>query len=271
MSAQYFKLATCGVLIAIFSSFVNATSENTKQVPPYNTDVLTKYENLRDLARSGNAESKFDAFIFVYEHASDLQDQAKEAVSFLFESAVAGNLDAQYNLGYLLQTGRWIERDEEKALLWLLEAASRGHITAQVRCGIVYQKKYYEANSDLGHNGNLRRPELREEAENWFREVISNGRPEQPEVLVATESLGRLLVREKPESDEGWDLLKEAAQLGYEPAIGTLRALMPALRESASESYEPAKRRLKELKDFLVEIENRSRVHPLEGIEMMPD
>ena len=53
------------------------------------------------------------------------------------EAAWDGDVDAQYNLGYLFETGMGVQIDKARALQWYEEAAKEQHESAQFRLGLM--------------------------------------------------------------------------------------------------------------------------------------
>lgn len=51
--------------------------------------------------------------------------------------AESGNVEAQYHLGYLYQTGTGVERSDKEALRWFSAAAAQGHEGAAIRARLV--------------------------------------------------------------------------------------------------------------------------------------
>lgn len=63
------------------------------------------------------------------------------------QSALAGDADAQFNLGQAYKLGRGVKTDLDVALEWYRKAAAQGHVQAADSCGhlLHYQKKISEA------------------------------------------------------------------------------------------------------------------------------
>jgi len=60
------------------------------------------------------------------------------AVTWYREKAEQGDMDAQYNLAMISETGFGIEKDEEAAVKWYSLAAKEGHAEAQLKLGMLY-------------------------------------------------------------------------------------------------------------------------------------
>lgn len=202
-----FGLASCG-------SSVDLVGEDSIRAAK-SKSIQESYAELRQLANSGDSDDKLDAFVFVYEHLEELRDNVPEALQFLADAAAGGNVEAQYNFGFLMQTGTLVEKDEEQALPWLLLAAQKDYVSAQVWAGINLLSRYY---SSL----NAERESYFRNSERWLLQARSNSRPGDAEWFVATEALGRLYLGEDCTRDKGIELLEQASTAGYQPATKTL-------------------------------------------------
>ncbi|MCA0900797.1 SEL1-like repeat protein [Microbulbifer agarilyticus] len=72
----------------------------------------------------------------MYEHGAKLyreQQDPEQAVNWIYKAAAKGVTAAQYRLGRMLIDSPWVVADEGKALFWLGEAASDGHVAAQLK------------------------------------------------------------------------------------------------------------------------------------------
>lgn len=179
------------------------------------------YEQLRDAANTGGDDAKLDAFIFVYEHGVVLQDHVDEALKFLLDSAVAGNSEAQYNLGFLMQTGTWLDKDVDAALPWLSMAASAGIVRAEFLLVTNHYTRYLTLKSTDGQLAQ----------EHFDQSLIWLGRADTSGYLDATSMLARILLGMDSNSERGLELLRKAASAGDELAIEKL-ALLGAAQDN---------------------------------------
>lgn len=60
------------------------------------------------------------------------------ALGWYLPAAKQGDTDAQYNLGYMYETGWGVSTNEKEAVRWYHEAANSGHDQAQLRLGMMY-------------------------------------------------------------------------------------------------------------------------------------
>ncbi|MDH5547193.1 MAG: sel1 repeat family protein [Gammaproteobacteria bacterium] len=138
---------------------------------------------LRPLARDGNPEALYllgrmyeqgDGVGKDEQEARDLYRQAAEkghnnagqrlalfensnsgdesvVLEWYLPSAEEGDMEAQYNLGFMYETGWGIGIDERKAVRWYKEAADQQHDMAQLRLGMMYVVgKGVEKDQDAG-------------------------------------------------------------------------------------------------------------------------
>lgn len=62
------------------------------------------------------------------------------ALRLLMPLAEAGNASAQYNLGFLYDSGRGAPQDQQMAAFWYGKSAEQGHASAQFNLGVAYSK-----------------------------------------------------------------------------------------------------------------------------------
>ena len=58
--------------------------------------------------------------------------------AYFSNAADTGRGSTEYQVGIMLSRGEGVSRDMEKALFWLREAASQGHVDAQIALGTLY-------------------------------------------------------------------------------------------------------------------------------------
>ena len=58
----------------------------------------------------------------------------------LMMTAVQGDADAAYQLGYLYETGDGVPQDEKEALRWYLMGAQKGHSKAQFNLAVMLEE-----------------------------------------------------------------------------------------------------------------------------------
>lgn len=237
-----YKLEIAAIIIIAMPVTLIACSTDSQPLADQSVkdaEIREEFIELKSTANDGTAEHKLDAFLFVYQNASILSEHAEVAFEYLVAAAEMGNVDAQYNLGYMLQSGTWIQKDEEAALPWLLLAAQNGKPNAQLWTGVNFLNKYYESSDeDLQQEYMLN-------ATRWLRAASESG------VLAADEFLVRALFINPETRSEGIDILKRAATAGNDSALETLRDLADFLEEMLVEGHPSAKDDLDDIQLFL--------------------
>ena len=84
---------------------------------------------LKGAAESGYALAKYEYGLKLYRE----QKEPKQAIYWLLEAAKNDISQAQYRLARILLDSPWVIHDENKALFWLEQAASKGHITSKLK------------------------------------------------------------------------------------------------------------------------------------------
>lgn len=75
---------------------------------------------------------------FLADKNTNIRSLEADNLAFLQREANAGNLEAQYQLGRLYETGDKLERDPQKAITWYTSAANQGYDEAQYRLALIY-------------------------------------------------------------------------------------------------------------------------------------
>ncbi|WNC72824.1 hypothetical protein RGQ13_02280 [Thalassotalea psychrophila] len=77
-------------------------------------------------AKGGQVNAQYELGLKLYREQTDI----RQATYWLSKAASRGLMQAEYRLGQLLLSSPWIEKDENKALLWLEKSAQQNHIAA---------------------------------------------------------------------------------------------------------------------------------------------
>ena len=202
---------------------------------------MLEYEVRRKIASAGDPEAKLQVFLHVYENLPELEEKLPDALDELKEAASAGSLGAQYMLGYIQLQGDVVAKSVDDALAWLAKAGKGGHLRAKYWTGEAYEQIYENAESEQA------KLDAAEQAVYWWTLVIED--PETPDelALAAQRSLALHYIRVSAADDRGWDLLIDAANKGYEPAVSSLnrfRQLMADLRDKGFADAVPIIERL---------------------------
>ena len=123
-----------------------------KQIPNYNNS-LTHEVTLNKVSISIQHNVDRNEII---ENSSDA------GLQFWLKKAEQGDADAQFNLGYLYESGRGVSQDYNEAAKWYRKAAEQGHEKAQYNLGVLYGE-----GRGVSQNSNKRAK--------WFRKAAEQG------------------------------------------------------------------------------------------------
>ena len=171
-----------------------------------------------------------------------------DEIKDLAKKAKQGDVEAQYALAIAFDTGKGVEEDDEKAILWYKRAAERGHMHAQHNLGISYE------------NGDGVKQDILE-AVKWYQLAAAQGNPSSQYNLGLLFSLGHGPVRQNDREALQWFQL--AAEQGHAKAqsnlgamhalgLGTEKNLVQAYKwfTLAANSYPPGEDREQEMKNL---------------------
>ena len=71
---------------------------------------------------------------------SKRQLRKRRTIEFLVKAAENKHPEAQYRLGRLYESGKYVRKSKKKAFNWYLHAANQGHTDAMERVGYCYEK-----------------------------------------------------------------------------------------------------------------------------------
>lgn len=66
------------------------------------------------------------------------QGMSQQEIEVLASKAMAGDVEAQFNLGRMYDNGRGVRQDAAQAVAWYEKAAAQGHADAQAYLGVIY-------------------------------------------------------------------------------------------------------------------------------------
>lgn len=90
------------------------------------------------LARNGNVEAQY-RLGWLSETGRGVEKNSFIAAKFYSQAALRGHANAQYNLGIMFTQGRGVTRDDASAARYFLKAAVQGHSRAQYDLAVLYQ------------------------------------------------------------------------------------------------------------------------------------
>ena len=116
----------------------------------------------------------------VYYHGYTVKQDDALAAQWFLKAAQLGHMNAQYNLGVLLNGGQGLPRDIDGAMAWYRKAAGQGDSNAQFNLGYAYETGQSVA-VDM------------KEAVLWYGRAAAQGDVEARKRLAALKPVGRLL------------------------------------------------------------------------------
>jgi len=120
----------------------------------------------------------------------------------LRQRAEEGDADAQYNLGFVYETGLGVPQDDEEAVIWFLRAADQGHAEAQASLGFLYSTgdsvpqnyveavRWYRLAADRGFKGEGVLQNY-VEAHKWFNLVASRATGDEQKISEEARDLAK--------------------------------------------------------------------------------
>lgn len=230
-SGIFVSVLVCSQLCVVCS----AEAEPTGEAGHLDTQSIElKYDVFRALAKTGGADEKLQVFLFVRESLPTLVSKLPEAVYFLRQSAQSGLTEAQYVLGYHLVRESPDPDDISEGKVWLNNAARSGHKQAEFWLGLTYLNEYYRSVNDRNRQASYRL------AVEWLSRAADIGGSATEISLDARVRLGQLYLARSIQDPQGWDLLMEAADKDYGPALSTLQRLNEFLAKQVELGYTEA-------------------------------
>ena len=94
---------------------------------------------LEEKAINGDIEAQFNLG-FMYAKGQGVRQDYQKALEWYEKAANQGDTKAQYNLGFMFNKGQGLRQDYRKAAEWYEKAANQGHTKAQFNLGIMFDK-----------------------------------------------------------------------------------------------------------------------------------
>ena len=92
-------------------------------------DLIENFSKLNLRAEQGDVEAQFELG-FMYDFGNGVEKDASKAVYWYQKAANLGNATAQSNLGHMYAAGEGVTKDASKAVYWFQKAANQGDATA---------------------------------------------------------------------------------------------------------------------------------------------
>jgi len=180
------------------------------------------YKEFKKSALKGHADSQYNLAVMLYSGKGVPKDKA-EAVYWFIQSAEGGDQSAQYNLGVLYSSDKELpneypkmengeiyfevssrkpETNKAKAVKWYKMAAEKGHISAQLNLGVIF-------NQGIGVKKDYK------EAAKWYQKAADQGNSKAQLNLGILYDLGRGVTKDAAKAQDNY---KKAAMKGIRDA-----------------------------------------------------
>lgn len=123
--------------------------------------------------------------------AKNEASKQSEAFTLYKEMAEQGDVEAQFNVGVMCETGWSVPLDNKKAVRWYREAANQGHADAQIRLGMMYYLGIGARQSDIKGQKWIRKAAKQNHvlASNLYKRIFSD---DVPDALLPTPAIKRV-------------------------------------------------------------------------------
>ena len=115
------------------------------------TEPMSIYDSMRSMieaAKSGDLEAQHNVGACYATGDWDGPKDETEAVKWYRSAAESGHALSQYDLGFMLLLGEGINKDIEKGLWWMEQAAKNGNASAARLLSETYQNGVFEVEAD---------------------------------------------------------------------------------------------------------------------------
>ena len=134
------KKTTFALLILLSLSGPASADKFDEAVTAYNKGNYTQaLKLLRPLAAKGHAGAQFNLG-WMHESGQGITQDYQEALKWYRLAAAKGHAGAQFNLGWMYESGQGITQDYQEALKWYRLAAGQGNAVAPYNLGVMYGK-----------------------------------------------------------------------------------------------------------------------------------
>lgn len=145
-----------------------------------------------------------------YEKRQQYQTKKDKSLADLRNRAVQGDVDAQYQLGVLLQKGIDGQAKTYEAINWLLKAANAGHGESQYALALIYQANQSNAN-DV------------KKSISWIQKAASNQVPEAQYYLGMMYAAGDQLKQDPKMAKQWFEKAEKQGHISAQIALAELR------------------------------------------------
>jgi TPR repeat protein len=195
------------VLLYLFFISYCLTGQASDEIAKSQNALIIKYQKFKRSAMDGDINSQYEIFYFVSSNKPKLNENFTEAFKFMIKAGEAGHTEAQFTIGHMYQKGYLLEKNNDVALGWLLEAAKKDHRKAQLLVGRNYSVRAIDATDEKEKNENEKL------AIYWFEKSIAD------KSLIAIKHYGIYLFMIDTFSSKADKLLSQAAESGDSEAM----------------------------------------------------
>ena len=146
------------------------------------------------------------------------------AVIRLQERAVQGDVEAQFNLGYMYDTGEGVQEDDVEAARWYRLAADQGDVNAQHNLGLMYDTGEGVQEDDV-------------EAARWYRLAADQGYVNAQYNLGLMYDTGEGVQEDDMEATRWYRLAAEQGNASAQYALGLAYARSKGVQQDAAEAH----------------------------------
>jgi TPR repeat protein len=125
------------LLIALIGSGSSFAGFNDGLVAAQNGDYAAAISNWKPLAIAGDANAQ-NNMGSLYRDGKGVTGDYAEAYAWYHMAAIQGNPEAQFNLGNMYKLGQGVPEDFTLAVSWYRKAADQGNMYAQNNMGSLY-------------------------------------------------------------------------------------------------------------------------------------
>ena len=104
-------------------------------LPQPSPEEIAEYGASAEAAEQGDSDAQYNLG-YMYESGQGVPRNYKVAVNWYQKAADQGHANAQYNLGYMYTNGQGVPKNYKVAAHWYHKAADQGHANAQYKLAL---------------------------------------------------------------------------------------------------------------------------------------
>ena len=132
------KKLTIALLLFTLSALTSWAGDFQKGVSAYKSgDYTTAFKEFAASAEQGNVDAQYNLG-YMYDEGQGVPQDYKQAVKWYTKAAEQGDVRAQNNLGLMYDNGQGVPQDYKQAVKWYTKAAEQGAGRAQFNLALLY-------------------------------------------------------------------------------------------------------------------------------------